>query len=271
MNHRIVAALVLGAVLLYFVAAACSLHFGLSRILFPRTSSVNVRTTEATVSVEAKSGNQLLVRRYGSGNAGCVVFFPGQHGAVGSYDFTGYESAGVAVLSLAYPGQDGARGRAELVEIEALVSKAIAGAGDICPPNRTVFVGVSLGSMLAAYATRTVRPAGLVLLSAAPSLSAAVRVRLKSRFYLAPLSLLPLSALVPYDYSLLDSIGRIRDLPAVIFQGTKDEQTPIDLLRIVVSGSQMKLIEVPGGTHSTTFALSQAAQVSAVLGMLATH
>jgi alpha-beta hydrolase superfamily lysophospholipase len=271
MSYRIGAALLLSAVLVYFAVAAYSLHFGLSRILFPQTSSVNVRPAEVTVSVKAKSGNELLIRRYGSGKAGCVMFFPGQHGAAASYDFTDYVSAGLVVLSLAYPGQDGARGRAELVEIETLVSKAAAAIGDICPPSRTVFVGVSLGSMLAAYASRSVRPAGLVLLSAAPSLSAAVRVRLKSRFYLAPLAVLPLSVLVPYDYSLEDSVGRPHDLPVMILQGTKDEQTPVDLLRDDVSGSQMKLIEVPGGTHSTTFALSRAAQVSAVLRMLATH
>jgi alpha-beta hydrolase superfamily lysophospholipase len=264
-------AISLSAVLLYFGVAACSLRFGLSHLLFPRTSGTHVLPAEATTAVRNKSGNELLVRRYGRGSMGCVVFFPGQHGAAASYDFTAYISAGLSVFSLAYPGQDGALGRAELGEIQTLVGEVLAAVGKTCQITQTVFVGVSLGSMLAAYATQSVRPAGLVLLSAAPSLSAAVRVRLRSRLYLAPLSLLPLSALVPYDYSLADSIGRTPSLPVVIFQGTEDEQTPLVLLRDVASVGQMKLIEVPGGTHSTTFALSRAAQVSTILGMLAAH
>jgi len=271
MRYRTALATLLSAFVLYFLVAACVLHFGLSRVLFPKTSSLNVPPAVATTTIRAKSGNELLVRRYGRGSAGCVVFFPGQHGAAASYDFTGYISAGLSVFSLAYPGQDGTRGRAELSEIQMLVGEALAAVGMTCHSRQTVFVGVSLGSMLAAYASQSTSPAGLVLVSTTPSLSAAVRVRLRSRFYLAALSVLPLSALVPYDYSLADSIGHTPGLSVVIFQGTKDDQTPLALLRDVVSRGRMKLVEIPGGTHATTFALSLRAQVSAVQGMFAAH
>jgi len=198
-----------------------------------------------------------------------VVFFPGQHGATAGYSFANYTAAGLAVFAIAYPGQDGASGRTELSEIEDLVDRAIATVGNTCSLNRTVFVGVSLGAMLAAYASRSTKPAGLVLLSAAPSLSVAIRVRLRSHWALAPLSLLPLRTLLTHDYSLVESLRQSPSNQVVIFQGTHDEQTPIELLHGPdVLLTSVRLIGVPGGTHSTTFVLSQKAQLSTILKML---
>jgi pimeloyl-ACP methyl ester carboxylesterase len=261
--------LLLGAVALYFAVAAYGLHFEISRFLFPRTPAFTGSPAEATLSIKGNSGNELLVRRYGQARVGCVVFFPGQHGATAAYRPANYTDAGLAVFALAYPGQDGASGRTELAEIQGLVGHAIAAVGNTCSLNRTVFVGVSLGAMLAAYASHSTRPAGLVLISAAPSLSSAIRIRFRSHWALAPLGLLPLPALLTHDYSLAESLRQPTGTPAVIFQGTHDEQTPIGLLRtpeILLTG--VRVTSVPG-THSTTFVLSQKAQLSAILDMLA--
>jgi hypothetical protein len=81
--------------------------------------------------------------------------------------------------------------------------------------------------------------------------------------------LLPLSKLLKRDYSLADNLRKSPSTQVVIFQGTQDDQTPIELLQspdILLAG--VRLIGVPGGTHSTTFALSQNAQLSTVLKML---
>jgi surfactin synthase thioesterase subunit len=106
-----------------------------------------------------------------------VVFYPGQHGATATYSFANYTTAGLAVFAMACPGQDGASGRTELSKIEGLVDHAVATVANSCSLDRTVFIGVSLGAMLAAYASHSTQPAGVVLLSAAPSLSSAIRFR----------------------------------------------------------------------------------------------
>ena len=267
--HRKIVPLLLSAVALYFAVAAYGLHFEISRFLFPSTPAFTGNPAEATFSIKSRSGNELLVRRYGQATVGCVVFFPGQHGATAAYNFANYTSAGLAVFAIAYPGQDGASGRTELSEIEGLVDHAIATVANTCSLDRTVFVGVSLGAMLAAYASHSTKPAGVVLLSAAPSLSSAIRVRFRSHWALAPLSLLPLPTLLAHDYSLVDSLGKPPSTQVVIFQGTHDDQTPIELLHspdILLAG--VRVIGVPGGTHSTTFVLSQKAQLSTILEML---
>jgi pimeloyl-ACP methyl ester carboxylesterase len=124
--------------------------------------------------------------------------------------------------------------------------------------------------MLAAYADKTAKPAGLVLLAAGPSLSAAIRMRFQSHLILAPLSVLPLAQLLPHDYSLMEGLARSPDVPVVLFQGTRDEQAPIEILRNAGLPKGVQLVEVPEATHSTTFALSQASQISSVLNMLRT-
>jgi hypothetical protein len=267
--HRKIVSLLLGAVALYFAVAAYALHFEISRFLFPHTPALTGSPADATLSIRSASGNELLVRRYGQARVGCVVFFPGQHGATATYNLANYTAAGLAVFAMAYPGQDGASGRTELSEIEGLVDHAVATVANTCSPDRTVFVGVSLGAMLAAYASHSTKPAGVVLLSAAPSLSSAIRIRLRTHWALAPLSLLPLPTLLPHDYSLAESLGQPPGPQIVILQGTHDDQTPMGLLEspgIRLAG--VRVIAVPGGTHSTTFVLSQKAQLSTILNML---
>ena len=270
MRHiRLFTTVLLGVLTLYFVGAALVLRFGMDRLLFPRTPAFTGPQAEAMFSIKSDSGNKLLVRRYGQARLGCILFFPGQHGAGRAYNFTDYVSSGFAVFQLAYPGQDGAAGRARLGEIEKLAGDAVHTIGEACPADRIVFIGVSLGGMLGAYAVKSGQPAGLVLVSAAPSMSSAIRVRLQSHVALAPIAWLPLSHLVPHDYSLAEALARAPGIPVVIFQGTQDDQTPIELLRSSdIPDGEVKVLEVTDATHSNAFSLSSAAQVSAILAML---
>lgn len=264
--------LVLALAGIYAGAAAYVLHFELDRLLFPRVALASTPAGQVVHHVSARSGNGVLIRRYGAPTLGCVVFFPGQHGGIASYEkdlFPGFVAGGMAVFALAYPGQDGAPGRAGLEELQSLVQQALRVVGQTCAPGRTVFVGRSLGAMLAAYAAGAAHPAGLVLEAAAPSLSSAILVHLRSRWYLAPLALLPVSRLLPHDYGLTQGLGASPAFAVVVFQGTADVQTPLQALRAAGAlPAGVRLVAVEGGTHSNSYLLAKAAYVHAVLDML---
>jgi alpha-beta hydrolase superfamily lysophospholipase len=254
---------------LYLATGAWLLRFAMASQLFPRSSAFNGPLPDSVERVRSVSGNEFLIRRYGKAQIGCVVFFPGQHGYDGKYDAGPYTSAGLEVLLLAYPGQNGASGKANLEEIEDLAHRTVLRARESCPENRVVLLGVSLGAMLAAYASRDADLAGLVLVATAPSLSEAIRVRLASRWYLMPLSILPLSQILPHDYNLTESLLQSRASNVTIFQGTEDRQVPISSLDSTFSRIQgLRVVRVPGGTHSSTFSLSRDAQISVIAGVL---
>ena len=270
MSRRLQFALLflIGAVTSYFGGAAYVLHFELGRLLFPRAPADAGPSPKATVSFTGRLGSELLLRRYGEQVGGCVVLFPGQHGGAATY-IPSYVAAGLEVFAMAYPGQDGAFGHTDLEEIENLVGQALVSVERSCKPERTVLVGVSLGATLASYARTSPRVAGLVLVSATPSLSSAINVRLRSNWYTAPLALLPLEALLPHDYSLVEGLRQHPGVKVVVFQGTLDEQTPLKLLykpNALPEGTEV--MPVTNGTHSNTFSLSQEAQVAHTLRML---
>jgi hypothetical protein len=136
-----------------------------------------------------------------------------------------------------------------------------------CPEGKVVLLGVSLGATLAARSTSADAVAGMVLVSAGASLSSVVRTRLKSKWYLAPLTVLPVEGILQNDYALMESL--LPSNPIVIFQGSADSQTPISGLRHSLgSEARRAIVQVDGGTHSTTFVLSRAAQLSAISRML---
>ena len=63
------------------------------------------------------------------------------------------------------------------------------------------------------------------------------------------------------------SLGRW--FPVVVFQGTADNQTPIEALRTAsVLPQNSQLIAVPSGTHSNTYLLALEPYVQAVIQML---
>jgi pimeloyl-ACP methyl ester carboxylesterase len=96
-----------------------------------------------------------------------------------------------------------------------------------CPEGKVVLLGVSLGATLAARSTSADAVAGMVLVSAGASLSSVVRTRLKSKWYLAPLTVLPLEVILQNDYALMELL--LPGIPIVIFQGSADSQTPISV------------------------------------------
>lgn len=217
-------------------------------------------------------GNELLLRRYGRARTGCAIFFPGQHGERAAYRLTLFRmlvDAGVSVFAVSYPGQDGAAGSASLDEIPALSRRAVVVVTQQCGPLRTVVLGRSLGSMVAVYAAQGTAPAGIVLDSAAPSLSAAISARIRSRWYLRPLALLPVNTLLSREYSLADGLARSPMVHVVVFQGTADRRTPLlDLERAGLPPSNVRIVAVAQATHANTYWLAQNAYVNAVLAFI---
>jgi len=258
-------------VCLYFVAGVCLLRFALEPLVLPHVAPSAQTTAPLFLQISDDDGNAMLVRRYGTPTVGCVVFFPGKHGILAKYKkslFPAFTAQGIAVLAVAYPGQNGAAGAHHLSEIMPLAAKVAAAAQAACPGHQVVLYGRSLGSMVAAYAAARSHPTGLILESAAPSFSSAVRLRLKARWYLAPLALLPISKLLPHDYSLAEALSSTLGMPTVVFEGTADRDTPLAALRAAGVPGNLQLVVVPGGAHSTTYLLAREEIIQAALSML---
>lgn len=269
---RIFVVVVMGSLTAYFSVAAYAIHFGMDRFLFPQKADPETVQTHSAFAVSNAAGDELLVRRYGRLQRGCAVFFPGQHGSMPAYQnqlFPRLAAAGLEVFALSYPGQDGASGRTHLDDIEQLAQRALATIESSCAMDKTVFFGRSLGAMLAAYAAKTLHPAGLVLEGAAPSLSAAVRTRLRSQWILAALAVLPIERLLRHNYSLSDALKGSASTPVAIFQGAADLQAPLsDLLAMAVSPDKVQIIPVEGGTHSDAYLLGLDLIVATAVHML---
>jgi hypothetical protein len=252
---------------LYFGGAALVLRSDLDRLLFLKTPAFAGPVAKRVEHIRATTGAEILVRRYGHADRGCVVFFPGQHGYLPTYDPSGLTGGGLEVWLVAYPGQDGAAGNATIAVVEDLATRVVRMAFDHCAQGRVVMLGVSLGAMLAARASVGSQPAGVVLVSAATSLSDAIRSRLAAKWYLSPLRLLPLSRILKRDYTLSEGLPSHSAL--AIFQGTADEQAPLAALRESLPPEyRYAIVRVEGGTHATTFALSKETQLSTILRLL---
>lgn len=271
MSVRTLLISIVALVLLYFGAGAWVLRSGLDRWVLPRVGNAAPSAAPFFLHISSENGNEMSVRRHGTATAGCVVFFPGQPGLVPAYEkqlFPAFSAQGISVLAVAYPGQDGATGTAKLDQILALATQVADAAEAQCPNHRVVIYGRSLGAMVAAYVAGRAHPAGLILESAAPSLSSAIRIRLSARWYLAPMTLLPVSRLLAHDYSLTEALAKIGDVPSVVFQGTADSQTPLSALRAAGLTGHLRVMPVSGGTHSTTDILAREQMVQAALAML---
>jgi alpha-beta hydrolase superfamily lysophospholipase len=258
-------------VLLYFVTGACFLRFALDSMVLSHVDLSAHTTAPLFLRINGDDSNAMLVRRYGAPTVGCVLFFPGQHGDISSYNemlFPAFVAQGIAVLAVAYPGQNGAPGTAHLHDLIALAARAVGSAQAECPDHRVVVYGRSLGSMVAAYAAARSHPAGLILESAAPSFSQAIRLRLNARWYLAPLALLPVARLIEHDYSLAEALSSTQDVPTAVFQGTADSETPLSELRAAGMPDSLRLVVVPDGTHSTTDLLARDRIIQTTLFML---
>ena len=258
-------------VFLYFVLGTYLLRFKLEPLVLPHVAPSAHTTAPQLLRISSADGNVMLVRRYGTSRLGCVVFFPGQHGLIAAYEknlFPAFSAQDIAVLAVAYPGQNGAPGTSHLPQVLALAVQVVGSAQATCPGHRVVVYGRSLGSMVAAYVAGRSHPTGLILDSAAPSFSSAIRLRLNSQWYLAPLALLPVSRLLAHNYSLAEALSSTLAMPAVVFQGTADSETPLAVLQAAGVPSNLRLVVVSGGTHSTTDLLARDRIVQAALSML---
>jgi len=200
-----------------FATFACLVRYRLDRLLFPEVSGFSTATIVAIMSTEQGTSSRMLIREYGTGRLGCVVFFPGQHGGAATYErnlFPLLVAQGVRVFAASYPGQDGAPGRASIAEVNILASKAVALVTSHCGSKHTIVLGRSLGTMVAAYSIGHNPVAGLILISAAPSLSSAINVYVRSHWYLYPFRMLRARSLIRRDYSLSKSWSAMCEPPA---------------------------------------------------------
>jgi pimeloyl-ACP methyl ester carboxylesterase len=261
-----------GAAVAYAVAAACLLRFDLDRLLF---ASVPLRPASKAFAeafrLAGHDGAAMVVRRFdpaqSSTRLGCVVYFPGHEGGLDRYSrdlFPDLGQAGLVVYAVAYPGQDGAPGPARIDDVQSLAAIAVARVVATCGRTRTVVAGRSLGAMIAAYASGDASPAGLVLESTAPSLSAGIRGALREHWWLRPLVLLPIEGIVAHDFSLAEALPS--RLHVAIFQGSADTRTPLE--DISIDAVHAPIVVIDGGTHTDTLERARPAMIATMLGMI---
>jgi fermentation-respiration switch protein FrsA (DUF1100 family) len=107
------------------------------------------------------------------------------------------------------------------------------------PPERTVFLGRSLGTGIAVELALHHPCTKLILVSPYTSMVD------MGRLVVGPLA--PL--VVPDRYDSLSKIGRLR-LPIVVLHGTRDEVIPVRMGRALAAAAGAKLIEVPEASHN---------------------
>ena len=264
-----------GVAAAYGAAAAWLLRFDLDRLLFARTPPpVSLGGAAEAFRLSARDGAAMVVRRFDRAVTtpvqGCVVFFSGHEGGVDRYasEFVpDLEHAGLVVYAAAYPGQDGAPGPARIDDVQAFAVTVVARVAATCGTNHTVVAGRSLGAMIAAYAAGAASPAGLVMESASPSLSAGIRGALRERWFLRPLVTLPIERIVKHDFSIAEAVPS--ELHVAIFQGSADTRTPLADFGSYAGGPErLPIFEVPDGTHTDTLQRAKPAMISAMLGMI---
>jgi len=247
------AAFLIGVVIiLYFGAGAVLLRFAVER------------HTIVSAELPSSKGEALTARTVGSGTSGCVVVFPGRHGPSPAYEAAvvpPLTRRDVKVILMSYPA------RASLNEIRELARLAVNEVTKECA--NVVLVGRSLGSMVAAYASRDARVVGLLLESTSPRFSTAIRREFGRRWYLRPMDLLPVGYLVPEDYSLTDAFHDSRVPRTVILQGADDEQTPLtDLTDSGALPPGVVLLPVAHANHSNVFSRALPKYIETILDML---
>jgi pimeloyl-ACP methyl ester carboxylesterase len=240
----------------YYGTILYILRFSLDTFVLPQTNAGAVELVAPYLRVY-RNGNAVFVRRYGNATDRCVIFFPGQHGGIERYQHELFEPLvreGISVFAVSYPGQDGAKGQARFSELPGLVDTALAKIDTICRLKHAVFVGRSLGSMVAALQAARWKPKGLVLDGVSPSLSAAIYAHMTTHWYLRPASVLPIAKVLLRDYDLGAALDQLDSTRVIMFQGSLDARTPLLPVRqLVVGRPDMKLIEVDGARHSDTY------------------
>lgn len=265
--------LTLALLVLYFLLPALLLRFAIDRLTF--TAQTNEATHEdQRYEVKVGGGRSVVVRRYGSANAACVIFFPGQHGGIGTYErtlFPQIQSAGAVVYALSYPGQDGATGVSQLRWLADDVAAAIHSIehNAPCTPAQSVFVGRSLGATVALAEAARFSPRGVLLDGVSPDLSGVVHAWFERHPLATGWNMLPVRTLLADDFALTDIVAKFPGTPVVIFQGMADQVTPFEPMRIWASANpSIRFIPVRGASHENAYLLGRACYIESLKSLL---
>jgi len=246
----------------YFLVPALLLRFALDRFMLPSVDG-GVTHEDRLIDVPVAAGRFVRIRRYGGHELPhCVIFFPGQHGGISTYEqtlFPNIRNLGIAIYALSYSGQDGARGRSDSATLTKDVDTALTTINHetSCQPGNAVFVGRSLGSAVALVAAQRVRPKGLLLDGVASTLTTVIKAALRRHIATWPWTLLPVQSLVKNDFQLVPIIHSLRPTPIVIFQGMEDQVTPFAETQSTVAGlDNVQFFAIPGAAHAHAYQLA---------------
>ena len=260
-------------VIAYFGGASIALRFYLPEIIFKKSKDV-ISSEDHRYKVHVGE-DEILIRQYGpSLNGRCAIFFPGQHGGVLRYEkeiFGNLTNNGVTVLSLSYPGYEGAYGSADYSSILETSKLAFAKIEEqtSCKIKSSVFVGRSLGASVALEVAKYIRPKGIVLDSLALSLAESVRGKLKNSVITAPLNLLPIEKLISFNVSSKDALVDLSNIRIIVFQGRADKVTPLqDIEPLLKSYDNVTLNIIDTASHKNTYVLAGDKYINAILELL---
>ena len=246
----------------YFFVPALLLRFALDRFMFPLVDG-GVTHEDRLIDVPLAAGRFVRIRQYGGHELPhCVIFFPGQHGGISTYEqtlFPNIKKLGIAVYAVSYSGQDGARGRSHSATLSEDVDTALATIKHetSCQPGNAVFVGCSLGAAVALVAAERVRPKGLLLDGVASTLTTVINAALRRHTATWPWTLLPVRSLVKNDFQLLPIVHSLRPTPIVIFQGIDDQVTPFaDTQTALLGQDNVQFFAIRGATLTHAYLLA---------------
>ena len=265
--------LALALLVLYFLLPALLLRFAIDQLTFAAQTSAATHEDQR-YEVKVGSGRSVVVRRYGSANAACVIFFPGQHGGIGTYErtlFPQIEGAGAVVYAVSYPGQDGAAGSSRLRWLSGDVAVAMdfIGRKTSCIPAQSVFVGRSLGATVALVEAERFSPRGVLLDGVSPDLAGVVHAWFERHPLAIGWRLLPVRLLLADDFALVDIVAKLPATPVVIFQGMADRVTPFESMRIWVSANPaIRFVPIPGASHENAYRLGRASYLESLKDLL---
>jgi pimeloyl-ACP methyl ester carboxylesterase len=265
--------LMLALLVLYFLLPVLLLRFAMDRLTFAAQTNDSTHEDQR-YEVKAGGHRSVVIRRYGRANAACVIFFPGQHGGMGTYErslFPQIESAGAVVFAVSYPGQDGATGASQLRSLTDDVAAALDSFGHdtSCIPAQSVFVGRSLGATVALAEAARFSPRGVLLDGVSPDLSGVVHAWFERHPLARGWNMLPVRALLADDFALTGIVTKLPATPVVIFQGTADQVTPFESMRIwAAANPAIRFIPVRGASHENAYLLGRACYLESLKSLL---
>jgi acetyl esterase/lipase len=257
----------------YFATPMLLLRFALDRLVFLQVNG-GATHENRLMDIPVSEDRSVRILQYGS-STHCVIFFPGQHGGIATYErtlFPSIRNLGVTVYAMSYPGQDGAQGRAGRATLLRDVAVAIAAISreTTCQPENAIFVGRSMGANVSIYTAQRIRPKGILVDGVAPTLTVAIRAAINRHIVMRPWTILPLRALVQDDFPLVPVIRQLKAIPIVIFQGTSDQVTPfIEAQTALAHEENVRFFAVNGATHGNAYLLLQTEYIKQLADLMA--